>query len=360
MAGLPRLGRPLSLVAQTERLLREGILAGRFEGGRLPSAVELAGQLGVSRETVRKAEEILEREGLLAKYRRKGTLLKPPAMALAPARRSTRIAYLQTQYPAAQGGLEEADSGVNARMLQGAASAGVELVVRHAPHTEIEAALRSLADGGGLRGIVFASCGEAKQVRQAVALGLPTVLLDHDLHLPAVSSVREDSAQGGELAVRWLARLGHARIAIAHWRLADLNPWRLEGYRRGLRALGLPRRRAWELFAEISERGAAKVVDALLALSPRPTALLCFNNRLAWRVVDLLRRRGVGVPEELSVLGGGGERIPGIAGLHADFAGMGRQAVQLLLRARPGRAPQHLLFPYTVRPGASSGRRFLP
>lgn len=352
MARLPRLDRPLSLVARTERLLREAIRGGRFPDGRLPSAVELAGQLGVSRETVRKAEEILEREGLLEKYRRKGTLLRPPPMTLAPAPRSRRIAYLQTDYPS-----EEADGGANALMLQGAASAGAELVVRHAPHTEIEAALRSLAGGGRLRGIIFASCGEEKQVRQAVALGLPTVLLDHDLHLPAVSSVREDSAQGGELAVRHLAQLGHERIACAHWRLADLNPWRLEGYRKGLRALGLPRRRAWELFAEISERGARKVVDALLALSPRPTALLCFNNRLAAWGIDALRRRGLRVPEDLSVLGGGGAPLPGIAELHADFAGMGRKAVQLLLRAGP---PRHLLFPYTIRAGASAGRRVLP
>ena len=357
MARLPRLERPLSLVARTERILREAIREGRFADGRLPSAVELAGQLGVSRETVRKAEEILEREGLLAKYRRKGTLLQAPPMTLAPAPRSKRIAYLQTDYPSAEGGLEEADGGVNALMLQGAAGAGAELVVRHAPHTEIETALRGLAGGGRLRGIIFASCGEEKQVRQAVALGLPVVLLDHDLHLPGVSSVREDSAQGGELAVRHLAALGHQRIACAHWRLADLNPWRIDGYRKGLRALGLPRRRAWELFTEISERGAKKVVDALLALSPRPTALLCFNNRLAGWVIEALRRRGLRVPGDLSVLGGGGARVPDVAGLHADFAGMGRKAVQLLLRTGP---PQHLLFPYTIRAGASVGRRLLP
>ena len=363
MKSFPRLPRPLSLVAQTERILRDAIREGRFPGGRLPTAVELAEQLGVSRETVRKAEEALEREGLLAKYRRRGTLLQPPSMALAPAPRGLRIGYLQTDYPDAAGGEEEALGGVGALMLRGAAReagrGGGELVVRSGPHTDLDGAVRSLLDAGRLRGLVFASCGEEKQVRRAVARGLPVVLLDHDLRRPAVPSVREDGAQGAELAVRALARLGHERIAVAHWRLSDLNPWRLEGYRRALRALGLPRRRAWEIPAELTERGARRVVDVLLGLSPAPTALLCFNNRQAARVVDVLRRRGRRVPEDLSVLGGGGESIPGIAGLTADWEGMGRAAVRLLMGARPGRPPEHRLFPYRIRPGASIGRPFL-
>jgi DNA-binding GntR family transcriptional regulator len=65
-----RIARPLSLVAQVEQLLREAISQGRFSGDRLPTEVELADQLGVSRETVRRATETLQREGLVVKFRR--------------------------------------------------------------------------------------------------------------------------------------------------------------------------------------------------------------------------------------------------------------------------------------------------
>src|SRR5262249_41923875 len=79
---MPRIARPLSLVAQVEQLLRDAIASGRFPGDRLPTEVELAEQLGVSRETVRRACEELQKQGLLVKFRRKGTFTRFPGLSL--------------------------------------------------------------------------------------------------------------------------------------------------------------------------------------------------------------------------------------------------------------------------------------
>src|SRR5947207_5836391 len=99
-SALGRLARPQTLLSRTEQVLREALGRGAFGGNRLPTAAEIAEQLGVSRETVRLAQENLQREGLLVKYRRKGTLIQPPAMALRKAAaRSTLLGYLQTDYP---------------------------------------------------------------------------------------------------------------------------------------------------------------------------------------------------------------------------------------------------------------------
>lgn len=360
--GLPRLARPMTLVGQTEQLLREALARGRFPGNRLPTSVELADQLGVSRETVRLAQEALQREGLLVKYRRKGTLIQPPAMSLkGPAVRSTGIAYLQTDYPSAEGHHEEVTRSLSGLMLQGATReagrAGFELVVRHAPHTEMDRALEELTRSMRPRGVIFASFGEEKLVRQALGQGLPTVLLDHDLNLPRIGSVREDSFQGAHLAVEHLAGLGHRRIAYAQWHLTDLNPWRLRGYRQGLRDAGLPRRRAWELFTELTESGARRLVQSLLELRPAPTALICFNNTLARLVIEDLHRKGLRVPQDLSVMGAGGETVPQLSGPQADWFGMGRAAVRILLSQinsrKPG-APEHQLFPYTLKAGKTA------
>ena len=43
----------MTLVSQTEQILRKALEEGRFPGNRLPTSIELADQLGVSRETVR-------------------------------------------------------------------------------------------------------------------------------------------------------------------------------------------------------------------------------------------------------------------------------------------------------------------
>jgi len=358
--GLGRLDRSPSLLSRTEQALREAIARGDF-GNRLPSATELAAQLGVSRETVRLAQEALERDHLLVKYRRKGTLLQPPALTLRKSSgRSTLLGYLQAGYPSRDRGDETATRVTGGLMLQGAsreaARAGCRLVVHHAPHTEMDAALDSLTREAPLRGVLFASFGEEKLVRRTLGLGVPVVLLDHDLHLPIISTVREDSRQGTVLAVSHLVRLGHRRIAYAHWYQADLNPWRVLGYRDALRSAKLPRRRDLELSAEITERGAEALVEKLLALRPVPTALACFNTTMARLAIEALRRRGLRVPEDLSVVGIGGEEVAGLACAQADWFAMGRSAVTLLLRAaeRHGAEPQHILFPYVLRPGRSA------
>ncbi len=359
---LGRLARTQTLVSQTEQVLREAILKGRFPGNRLPTAVELADQLGVSRETVRLAQEALEREGLLVKYRRKGTLLQAPALQIRKGgARSTLLGYLQADYPSAHGEVEEVTRSIAGLMLQGAlreaGREGFQVVVRHAAHVGMDEVLQDLSETTRLRGVIFASFGEEKLVRQALGLGLPVVLLDHDLNLPRIGSVREDSVQASRLAVEHFASLGHRRIAFANWHLADLNPWRITGYREGLREAGLPRRRTWELSVEITDSGAARLADGLLKMEPRPTAVICFNNTLAHLLLQRLRKRGLRVPEDLSVMGGGGEEVPGLTCHQADWYGMGRAAVQVLVRALKGadsRPPEHHVFPYTLRPGMTT------
>src|SRR5439155_25142677 len=116
-----------------------------FGQGRLPTEVELAEQLGVSRETVRLAAEVLQREGLLVKIRRKGTFLQAPRIAEGiAAPRANVLGYFQAGYEGAEGEQEGVTRVISGLMLQGAleeaGQAGLRLVVQHAPHTQISQA----------------------------------------------------------------------------------------------------------------------------------------------------------------------------------------------------------------------------
>jgi DNA-binding LacI/PurR family transcriptional regulator len=356
-----RIARPLSLVAQVEQILRDAIAGGRFPGDRLPTEVELAEQLGVSRETVRRACEALQQQGLLVKFRRKGTFTRFPGLSLeVKAADSTLLGYLQADFQSPQGHAEAVTRAMDGLMLQGAiaaaSQAGFDLVTRRAPAAQMGAAFRRLSQTTRLRGVIFASYGEEKLLRRVTEFGLPTVLLDHDLHLPSISTIRDDSFSGAKQAVEYLAGLGHRRIAFADWHRTDLNPWRLNGYRQGLRDAGLPRRRTWELQAELTEQGARKAADDLQKLSPRPTAVLAFNNTFAKLLIDELARRGVRVPHDLSVMGSGGEDVTGLTCEQADWHQMGEQSVQMLLRHLDNSklTPEHVLVPFTLREGSTT------
>jgi DNA-binding LacI/PurR family transcriptional regulator len=323
--------------------------------------MELARQLGVGRETVRCAAEALQREGLLVKIRRRGTFTAPPRIALpAPVAAPAVLAYLQAEYWAASGQEEAVGRTISGAMLHGAmeeaSRAGLELLVRRAPYTELGAIFRRLQQTTPIRGVIFTSYAEEKLLRRAVGLGIPTVLLDHDLKLPGISSVMDDSLEGARQAIQHLAGLGHRQIAFAHWHQSDLNLWRLRGYRQGLRDAGLPRRRQWEIATELTENGARRMVQEFLRLAPRPTALYCFNNTLARLAIEELRRHCT-VPGSVSVVGGSGEEVAGLTCHQADWYVLGRTAVASLLRGLSGsgkEAPEHFFLPHTFRVGETT------
>jgi LacI family transcriptional regulator len=357
---LERIARPITLAAQVEQILRQALADGRWGNGRLPTEMDLAEQLGVSRETVRLAAEVLQREGLLVKIRRKGTFAQAPVVALKPSE-SKLLGYVQVEYRTAGGQEEEPARAFSGLMLQGAIEeagrAGFRLVVQRTPHTHLRDGFYELYEHTHLRGVIFASYGEEKLLRRIIGLGLPALLLDHDLHLPRINSVRDDSFEDARQAILYLASLGHRRIAYANWEHADLNPWRLRGYRQGLRDAHLRRRPGWEIPTPLTETGTRQVVDAWLGLSPRPTALYCFNNTLARFVLEELQRRGLHVPQDLSIMGAGGEEVPGLTCLQVDWYQMGRTAIQVLLRAvaNPEKhTPEHHLTPHSLRVGRTT------
>ncbi len=357
---LGRLNRSPSLLEQVESVVREAIAARRFADDRLPTEMELAEQRGVSRETVRRATEVLKREGLLVKYRRKGTFIAARMRALAFPDVPPCLGYLQARYDAGRANEEAVCRSIDGAILQGAideaGSHGMTLLVQHLPPSGGREAIQNLVGRATLDGMIIASCGDEKLIRSTMGRGVPLVLVDHDFHAARVSTVRDDSYEGGRLAVAHLAGLGHRRIAYFNWRNADLNPWRARGYRQGLRDARLPRRREWELFAEINPAGTADAVECFLALDPRPTALFCFNNTLARLVIEELARKAIRVPDDVSVVGAGGEEVPGLTCTVIDWRAMGRAVVEILRRqlADKGRKPEHRLFPHSLNAGRTT------
>lgn len=328
----------------------------------MPSLVELADQLGVSRETVRLAAGRLEQEGLLVKRRRRGTMLNPPTVPdeLRPPRPKV-LGYLQADYGSEGGDDEAVTRGLAAHMLDGAleiaSKTGIPLLVQAVRPPQLRHTFEQFSAAGHLQGVIFASVAEEKFLRRLGGLNLPAVLLDHHLNLPRIGSLRSDSQQCGQLAVERLAALGHRRIACGTWQREDLNPWFLRGYLLGMRAAGLKPRKSWQLGVELTSQGARHAVRRLLALSPRPTALICFNNTFARHVVEAAIQEGLTIPEDLSVFGGGGEVVAGLTCNQINWTELGRQAMEMLLAAiekGPDKPSEHRLVPYHYETGSTT------
>ncbi|HSR44247.1 MAG TPA: GntR family transcriptional regulator [Acidimicrobiia bacterium] len=74
--------RSPSLTDQVKAHLKERIVSGAFEEGRIPSEIELANELGVSRTTIRDALSRLENEGSIYRKQGAGTFVNEPGLQI--------------------------------------------------------------------------------------------------------------------------------------------------------------------------------------------------------------------------------------------------------------------------------------
>src|SRR6478735_4247406 len=115
-----------------------------------------------------------------------------------------------------------------------------------------------------------------------------------------VDVVRAADDVGVGLAVEHLVGLGHRAIAFVDGPRGPIATLRRQGYRQAVRRLLGPE--AVQVVAGGgTEEDGARATAALEAA--RPTAVVAFNDRCALGVLDRLRRDGIRVPEQVSVVG---------------------------------------------------------
>jgi LacI family transcriptional regulator len=175
------------------------------------------------------------------------------------------------------------------------------------------------------RGIVITPTGANQDLTAAVhGRGTPIVIVDGHQDGLDLCTVNLDHVLGGSLAGRHFVELGHRRTAFLS-ALPDVAPVmaRQAGLERVLAAAGLPpplhvQIRAGELF----EAADAAVSDLTAGPHERPTALLCFNDITAVAVIQALHRRGIRVPEDMSVVGY--DDLPFVAQMQPPLTTVGR------------------------------------
>ncbi len=138
-------------------------------------------------------------------------------------------------------------------------------------------------------------------------------------------------------AVGHLAGLGHKRVGFVGGP-AELNLARLrrDGYERGLGECGLECDPELEVEAAMSEQGGFLAAEELLALARPPTALLCATDALAIGAVLALRKAGLTVGRDVSVVGYDGVPVaahidPPITTLAQSTRDAGERVAEMLM-----------------------------
>ena len=136
---------------------------------------------------------------------------------------------------------------------------------------------------------------------------------------------------------------GHERIAMIAGRAPgnDRAADRIKGVRQALRRAGLKLAPDHLIEARYTLDDAAEAMAALLTLPDRPTAVICGNDVLAAGAIMHLKRVGLAVPRDVSVVGFDNIDLasvtePPLTTVHVPHRRMGQTAAELLLAIGAG------------------------
>ncbi|WP_049564532.1 LacI family DNA-binding transcriptional regulator [Streptomyces sp. SBT349] len=231
---------------------------------------------------------------------------------------------------------------------QSARAAGLGTLVSALPEKAPDAERRWLAD---LRrrapaGIVLAVWSLDRALWERLrGLGLPVVVVDL-VGLPGVNAptIGATNWAAGRTATEHLLRLGHRRIGfIAGPPLLRCSQARLGGYRTALETAGVAVDDALTVVGDHEPDSGFDACRRLMRLPRPPTAVFAANDPMAMGAREALRRRGLRVPEDVSVVGMDdlpATRLsaPALTTVRQPLARMGTVALRTLLRLSRGEA----------------------
>lgn len=187
---------------------------------------------------------------------------------------------------------------------------------------------------------------DARLFARLDALGTPYVnTWSYDRHAPQ-PCIGFDNYKAALRQAGYLLDIGHRRFGVLAGVVRDNDRARdrLDGVRAALEGHGValtPEQVQECPYDVAASRAAAK---RLLALDPRPTAIICGNDVIAYGALLECQASGVGVPDDISIVGFDDLPLsqhlqPALTTIHVPSEAMGRKAADFLLARLRGEDP---------------------
>lgn len=339
--------------------LRFQIEAGKYAlSDLLPTEFTIGQEYQVSRQTVRQALAILVQEGLIEKRQGSGShILRKPTFACGPRRTVAVVTTYISNYifPSILREIETVLSDNNSVPSLYATQNQVANERR---------ILQSLLEGDLPDGILVEGTKTGLPnpnldlYRELISLGVPMVFI-HGIY-PELSdclSVLDDNRGGSRQLVEYLYAKGHRSISGIFKNDDMQGLQRYAGYIDALRDLGLSLKDQQVFWYDTETKDILlssdpfrdRIVDALRNCS----ALICYNDEIASRLITTLTRYGIRIPEQLAVVSFDNSlyceicSIP-ITSLSHREHNVGRMAAELLVRKFQGEPCQSQLARWTL------------
>lgn len=176
-------------------------------------------------------------------------------------------------------------------------------------------------------------------------LGIPVVAVGHPSLTGGLTSVWTDDATAVTEAVRYLAALGHRRIARVGGAAAlGHTSIRTAAFDEAARALALAG--TWQVATDFSGEAGARATRSLLMASggDRPTAIVYDNDIMAVAGLSVAAEMGLRVPGDVSLLAWDDSQLcrlthPTLSAMSHDVHGFGAEVARTLFGVITGEGP---------------------
>lgn len=285
-----------------EKIQAEGLLP----GDRFYSENEICEAHGVSRQTVRQALAILEQKGVLQRKRGSGTYVANNALPpLTPEGTNHNIGVISTYFsdyifPGIITGIEQvlSENGY-----------GMQLAITGNKVQNEEKALLNMLEQR-VSGLIVEPTKSAlpspnaELYREIKARGIPLVFFNAQYPWADFPLVAIDDVMAGRLATQCLLDAGHKDVA-AFLQLDDYQGHlRYKGYMQSMAAAHRPvdtNRVIWYATEDFQDLFAAP--ERILARIKGCTGIVCYNDQLAFKLLEFCKAQGIEVPRQLSIVG---------------------------------------------------------
>ena len=328
-----------SAYRQIYDVYKRQIITGNIQPGVVfPAENKLGETLHVNRITLRRAIKLLETDGLVKKKMGRGTFVQErsywngkknnPVLGIIIKAKVLDYHYRQLY---ADISLNAISLGMNIKTFQESPDTFSTLPER----------IRSEM----VQGIISFHILDKEFLEQMARISVPRLMLEWKCKLDGMDNVGIDSSNGLHEGITELIRLGHSDIAfigglnqirdkkgILKLQITPDNMERQSAYRMSLEEHGIDFRH--ENCHEVSfcQEDSDDLVRKLMEQNRLSTALVCYNDEIAVFMLNSLKKHGLSVPEDISIVGFGNFETAAmenrLATIEVDYRKMAETAVQ--------------------------------
>lgn len=328
----------LMLKEHIKNMIKEGKVN---PGDLLPSENEFAKKFNISRHTVRQAIGQLEKEGWIYRVQGKGTFCALNMTKTVKKSVAVLTTYISDYiFPHIIMGIEEELS------LE-----GYSLILSNTNNDKKkEAKCMENMIKNDIVGMIIEPAASAKEnsnivfYRELDRRNIKYVMLHAAYEELDPAYTIMDDEYGGYIAAKYLLELGHKNIA-GIFKSDDLQGIkRRQGFLKALSEFEVPIRQDHIGNYETKQISyyPYQFTKSLLQRTNKPTAIMCYNDQIAFSVMEAVRDKGLKIPDDISVIGYDDSSLAVISEVklttvrHPKNA-MGRQAAKFLIEMLQGR-----------------------